>query len=54
MEEVVEMLSEKHDSLMAKATANFFKNLSERIKRPKKRPDGYIEVFKLLNVDQDQ
>jgi 3-hydroxyisobutyrate dehydrogenase-like beta-hydroxyacid dehydrogenase len=53
MNEVVEMLSEKHDPLMAKSTAKFFKNLSENIKKPKKRPSGYLEVFKLLHEDQD-
>ncbi len=52
MEEVVEMLSEKHDPIMAKATEEFFKNLSKNIKKPKKRPENYLDVFKLFNVDQ--
>ena len=31
---------------MAKGTAEFFKMLSENIKKPEKRPDNYKEVFK--------
>jgi 3-hydroxyisobutyrate dehydrogenase-like beta-hydroxyacid dehydrogenase len=48
MEEVVEVLSEKQDPLMAKATTEFFKKLNENIKKPNKRPDDYLEIFKLF------
>lgn len=53
MEEVVEVLSEKQDPLMAKATTKFFKKLNENIKKPNKRPDDYLEIFKLFPEDQD-
>jgi len=51
MEEVVEMLSEKQDPVMAKATEEFFKQLSKNIKKPNKRPENYLEVFKLFYGD---
>ncbi len=51
MIEVVEMLSGKQNPVMSKATAEFFKKLSKNIKRHEKRPDNYIEVFKLLSED---
>ena len=46
MDEVIEMLSEKQEHIMAKGTAEFFKILSENIKKPERRPDDYLEVFK--------
>ncbi len=45
MWEVVEMLSEKQDHIMAKGTLDFFKVLDENIKKPEKRPDDYREIF---------
>jgi 3-hydroxyisobutyrate dehydrogenase-like beta-hydroxyacid dehydrogenase len=51
MEEVVGMLSENQDSVMARATAEFFKTLSKSIKKPEKKPDDYSEVFKLIYGD---
>jgi len=53
MKEVVEMLSEKHDPIMAKATEEFFKKLSKSIKNPNKKPCNYLELFKLFNNDKD-
>lgn len=49
MDEVVEVLKEKQNPLMAKSTAEFFKSLSERISKPKKMPDSYEEVFELVS-----
>jgi 3-hydroxyisobutyrate dehydrogenase-like beta-hydroxyacid dehydrogenase len=49
MDEVVEFLSEHQNPLMAQATSKFFKNLSETIKKPSKRPENYTDVYKLLN-----
>ena len=46
MAEVIEMLSEKQEPIMARGTAEFFKMLSENIKKPERRPDDYLEVFK--------
>jgi len=51
MEEVVEMLSEKLDPIMCRATLQFFKSLTKDIKKPKKRPNNYLEVFKLYYGD---
>jgi 3-hydroxyisobutyrate dehydrogenase-like beta-hydroxyacid dehydrogenase len=51
MIEVVEMLSEKQNPVMSKATADFFRNLCNNIKWHGKRPDNYIEVFNLLYED---
>ena len=51
MEEVVEMLSEKQDPIMCRATLQFFKSLTKDIKKPKKRPNNYLEVFKLYYGD---
>jgi 3-hydroxyisobutyrate dehydrogenase-like beta-hydroxyacid dehydrogenase len=51
MMEVVEMLSEKQNPVMSKATAEFFRNLSKNIKRHENRPENYIEVFNLLSED---
>jgi 3-hydroxyisobutyrate dehydrogenase-like beta-hydroxyacid dehydrogenase len=53
MDQVVEMLNEKQDPVMAKATSDFFNTLKENIKRPAERPDNYLEVFKLLNENHD-
>lgn len=49
MDEVVEFLSEHQNPIMAQATSKFFKNLSETIQKPSKRPENYTEVYKLLN-----
>lgn len=49
MEEVVGMFQEEQDPVMAKATREFFKSLSKRIKKPKKRPESYKEVFELIS-----
>jgi len=46
MAEVIEMLSEKQEPIMARGTREFFKMLSENIKKLEKRPDDYLEVFK--------
>jgi 3-hydroxyisobutyrate dehydrogenase-like beta-hydroxyacid dehydrogenase len=46
MAEVIEMLSEKQEPIMARGTAEFFKMLSENIKKPERRPDDYLEIFK--------
>lgn len=51
MDEVVEFLSEYQKPVMAQATAKFFKNLTENIKKPSKRPENYTEVYKLLNEE---
>lgn len=51
MDEVVEFLSEYQNPVMALATSNFFKNLSETIRKPSKRPENYTEVYKLLNEE---
>ena len=48
MDEVVEFLSEYQNPVMAQATSKFFKNLSETIKKPSKRPEYYTDVYKLL------
>ncbi|UTB33497.1 MAG: DUF1932 domain-containing protein [Methanobacterium sp. ERen5] len=49
MDEVVEFLSEHQNPIMAQATSNFFKNLSETIEKPSKRPENYTDVYQLLN-----
>ena len=46
MAEVIEMLKEKSEPIMAEGTAEFFKMLTQNIKKPEKRPDEYQEVFK--------
>ena len=51
MGEVVEMLSENLDPVMCRATLQFFKSMSKQIKKPEKRPDNYLEVFKLYYGD---
>ena len=51
MNEVVELISEKQNPVMSKATAEFFRNLSKNIKWHGKRPDNYVEVFNLLYED---
>ncbi len=49
MEEIVELLSDHQNPLIAKSISTFFKDQAETIKKPVKRPDNYIEVFKLLS-----
>jgi len=51
MDEVVEFFSEYQNPIMAQATSKFFKNLSETIKKPSKKPKNYIEIYKLLNEE---
>jgi 3-hydroxyisobutyrate dehydrogenase-like beta-hydroxyacid dehydrogenase len=51
MDEVVEFLSEYQNPVMAQATSKFFKNLSRTIKTQSKRPESYMEIFKLLNEE---
>ena len=51
MEQVVEMISEKQDPVMSKATHIFFKRLSKTIKKLEKRPKDYREVLNLYNDD---
>ena len=51
MDEVVEFLSEHQNPVMAQATAKFFKNLSESIKKPYRMSNNYTEVYKLLNEE---
>jgi len=48
MDEVVKFLSEYQNPVMAQATSKFFKNLSETIKKPSKRPENYTDIYKLL------
>ncbi len=48
MDEVVGLLSEKQDPVMAKGTMDFFKILDEKMKKPEKRPDDYREIFEYL------
>lgn len=49
MEEVVGMLQEYQDPVMAKATEDFFKSLNIRISKLKKRPESYKDVFELIS-----
>lgn len=49
MDEVVDMLKEKQNPLMAISTDKFFKSLSERISKPKKIPNSYEEVFEQIS-----
>lgn len=51
MDEVVEFLSEHQNPIMAQATSKFFKNLSETIQKPSKRPENYTEVYQRLNEE---
>jgi 3-hydroxyisobutyrate dehydrogenase-like beta-hydroxyacid dehydrogenase len=48
MEEVVYMLSKYQDPVMAKATSEFFKYLSENLKKSVSRSENYTDVYKLL------
>ena len=48
MDELVEMFSEKQDSIMARGTMDFFKMLGEKIEKPEKRPADYHEIFQYL------
>jgi 3-hydroxyisobutyrate dehydrogenase-like beta-hydroxyacid dehydrogenase len=48
MEEVVDMLNKYQDPLMSKATLEFFKFMSQNLKKPSKRPKNYTEIYKLL------
>lgn len=48
MDEIVEVLSEYQNPTMAHATSNFFSCISESIEKPVKRPENYVEVYKLL------
>lgn len=50
MVEVIEMLSQKHNPIMSKATLKFFNNLNKNVK-VNKRPVSYSEIFKLLSED---
>jgi 3-hydroxyisobutyrate dehydrogenase-like beta-hydroxyacid dehydrogenase len=48
MDELVEMIPGKQDSIMARGTKDFFKILGENIEKPEKRPANYNEIFEYL------
>lgn len=49
MEEVIELISEYRDPKMNNATREFFKSLSNEIKKPESRPENYKEIFELID-----
>lgn len=49
MAEVVKMLIEEEDPMMAIATEEFYRSLNKRFSKPKIRPVTYKEVFKLIS-----
>lgn len=51
MEQVVEMLSERQDPVMGKATEAFFKRLSKTFKKSEKIPSDYRELLNLYYED---
>ncbi|MBI5680024.1 MAG: NAD(P)-dependent oxidoreductase [Methanobacterium sp.] len=48
MDEVTELISENLDPKMSNATQDFFKSLYENINKLEKRPDSYIDLFKIM------
>lgn len=48
MEEVTELISENLDPKMSNATQDFFRSLHENINKMEKRPDSYIDIFKII------
>ena len=53
MNEVVEMLCEHQDPVMARATTEFYKKLSMNIiKKPEERPDSYTDLFEYLEHEE--
>lgn len=51
MEQVVDMLSEKQDPVMGKATEEFFKRLCKTFKKSEKKPDDYREILDIFHGD---